>query len=229
MNKILVVEDDMHISNMLLSLLSHDGYDATPAFSGTEALLNLQQYNYDLILMDLMLPGKTGEDVIADIRGVNSKAVPIIALTARTDKETTVNILKLGADDYIAKPFDNNELLARIEVQLRRSSMISSQNCAQNLTHKHLRLNTEIFDVQNNEGMRANLSKREYEIMKLLISYPNKVFTKDNIYESVWGGEFLGDDNTINVHMSKLRSKLAAILPGEEYIKTVWGIGFTVG
>lgn len=217
---ILIAEDDSHISQMLIKLLEANGYNCTAAYSGTEVLLaqNTSAY-FGLILLDLMLPGKTGEEVLAEIRKISN--IPIIVLTARTDKETTVNLLRLGADDYIAKPFDNNELLARIDVQLRRGSVVST-----NLTHKGLTLNPEIYDAVNSNGTKANLSKKEYEILLLLISHPQKVFTKDNIYQSVWGEEFLGDDNTINVHMSKLRGKLAEILPDEECIKTVWGIGF---
>ena len=220
MSKILIVEDDAHISEMLCALLRQNNYAPTPAFSGTEALFAVQQAEYSLMLLDLMLPGKTGEEVLAEIR--KTSAIPIIVLTARTDKETTVNLLKLGADDYIAKPFDNNELLARIAVQLRRAAPAT----APKHTYKGLALDIDGYDAVNESGQRANLSKREFEILQLMMQHPQKVFTKNNLYESVWGGEFFGDDNTINVHISKLRSKLAGILPDEEYIQTVWGIGF---
>ena len=218
MKKILLAEDDQHISNMLTALLTQSGYQVTTAFSGSEALLTIPQNHFDLILLDLMLPGKTGEEVLTTLRKTHN--TPVIVLTARADKETTVNLLQLGADDYMAKPFDNNELLARIAVQLRRGTVGSG------LTHKGLTLDTSLYDAVNGAGVAAGLSKREYEILLLLMSHPSKVFTKENIYQSVWGGEFLGDDNTINVHMSKLRGKLGVILPGEEYVKTVWGIGF---
>ena len=218
MKKILLAEDDQHISNMLTALLTQHGYGVTAAFSGSEALLILSQSHFDLVLLDLMLPGKTGEEVLTTLRKTHS--TPVIVLTARADKETTVQLLQLGADDYIAKPFDNNELLARMEVQLRRGGSLTG------LTHRDLTLDTGLYDAVNPVGQTAGLSKREYEILLLLMSHPSKVFTKENIYQSVWGGEFFGDDNTINVHMSKLRGKLGAILPGEEYVKTVWGIGF---
>ena len=223
MEKILIVEDDAHISEMLCHLLQQNNYAPTAAYSGTEALLyceKLSQDGFSLVLLDLMLPGKTGEEVLEEIRKFSS--VPIIVLTARTDKETTVNLLKLGADDYIAKPFDNAELLARIDVQLRRATPAQQ---AKNL-YKEISLDIDGYDAVNVNGERAGLSKREYEILQLMMQHPQKVFTKNNLYESVWGGEFFGDDNTINVHISKLRSKLAAISPGEEYIQTVWGIGF---
>lgn len=220
MNAILIVEDDAHISEMLCHLLQQNNYAPTAAYSGTEALFALPHNDFSLILLDLMLPGKTGEEVLEEIRKTSS--VPIIVLTARTDKETTVNLLRLGADDYIAKPFDNAELLARIDVQLRRATPLQQ---AKNF-YKEISLDADGYDVANTSGEKAGLSKREFEILHLMMQYPQKVFTKNNLYESVWGGEFFGDDNTINVHISKLRSKLAAISPGEEYIQTVWGIGF---
>ena len=220
MKKILVVEDDIHISEMLCHLLRQNGYAPVAAYSGTEALLTLSQDEFSLILLDLMLPGKTGEKVLEKLRTVS--AIPVIVLTARTDKETTVQLLRQGADDYIAKPFDNNELLARIDVQLRRT--LPAQAMEQ-IKFKGIALDLDGYDAVA-DGRKAGLSKREFEILRLMMSHPKKVFTKNNIYESVWGGDFWGDDNTINVYISKLRSKLQAISPDAEYIQTVWGIGF---
>ena len=220
MGTILLVEDDIHISEMLCRLLKQNGYTITPAYSGSEALLHMQQGGFSLVILDLMLPGKTGAEVLTEIR--KTSAVPVIVLTARADKETTVELLKLGADDYLTKPFDNAELLARMAVQLRRvihGAMPQS-------TFKGLSLDIDGFDAVSANGERASLSKREFEILHLMMQHPQKVFTKNNLYESVWGGEFFGDDNTINVHISKLRAKLVAICPDEDYIQTVWGIGF---
>jgi DNA-binding response OmpR family regulator len=216
-DKILVAEDDVHISGLLCELLTRGGYAPTPAFSGTEAELRLSQDKFALVLLDLMLPGKTGLEVLRGLREHSDTAV--IALTAVSDKESTVSLLKAGADDYVTKPFDNGELLARIEACLRRSVG------GDKLTYKDIVIDNESFDAFIG-GAGAGLSKREFEILKLLMSHPNKVFTKDNIYSSVWGEEFFGDDNTINVHISKLRAKLAKLNPGEEYVQTVWGIGF---
>ena len=221
MIKILVAEDDAYINEMLCELLTQNGYAPTAAYSGTEALLLLPQGGFSLVLLDLMLPGKTGEQVLEEIR--KTLTVPVIVLTALTDKETTVKLLRLGADDYIGKPFDNNELLARIDVQLRRAAPRQPEGGL--LGHKDLTLDLDGFDAFIG-GQKVGLSKREFEIMSLMISFPGKVFTKNNLYESVWGGEFLGDDNTVNVHISKLRAKLKAISPDTEYIQTVWGIGF---
>lgn len=232
MAKILIVEDDVHISEMLETLLGGHGYETTSAFSGTEGLMVLKYEVFDLMLLDLMLPGKTGEEVLSEMRKTSN--MPVVVMTAKTDMESTAKLLRMGADDYIKKPFDNDELLARIEVQLRKSaSAQSALNTggladaagAKTLTHKNMRLDVESFDAFVGD-VRAGLSKREYEILHLMMASPNKVFTKNNLYESVWGGEFLGDDNTINVHISKLRSKLGDISGGEEFIQTVWGIGF---
>ena len=222
MPKILIAEDDIYISEMLCELLTQHNHAPTPAFSGTEALLCLQQGGFALMLLDLMLPGKTGKDVLQEIR--KTSAIPIIVLTAMADKETTVDLLQLGADDYIVKPFDNNELLARIDVQLRKLSAIDTGK----LKFKDIVLDLEGYDAYVN-GRSAGLSKREFEILRLMMSHPAKVFSKNNLYESVWGDEFMGDDNIINVHISKLRAKLAVLAPGVEYIKTVWGIGFKMG
>ena len=220
--RILIVEDDIYINGMLYELLRKNNYLPVAAYSGTEALLLFPQDSFSLILLDLMLPGKTGEQVLEEIR-INS-SVPVIVLTARTDKDTTVNLLRLGADDYIAKPFDNNELLARIEVQLRRS-VRQAPNVGQTLLFRDITLDLDGYETFVN-GDKVGLSKREFEILRLMMSHPNKVFTKNNLYESVWGGEFLGDENTVNVHISKLRAKLNVVSPDTEYIQTVWGIGF---
>jgi len=220
--KVLIVEDDMHINELLNELLTQNGYKTSSAYSGTEALLLLSQNKYSLVLLDLMLPGKTGDEVLRETRAVHS--TPIIVLTAKTDKETTVKLLQMGADDYLVKPFDNNELLARIAVQLRRVN----PTAADSLNFKDITLDLNGYDAFIN-GAKAGLSKREFEILHLMMQHPQKVFTKNNLYESVWGGEFFGDDNTVNVHISKLRTKLAAASSGsskEEYIQTVWGIGF---
>ncbi|MCL2807047.1 MAG: response regulator transcription factor [Coriobacteriia bacterium] len=219
MEKILIVEDDVHINEMLSNLLSQNSYAFASAYSGTEALLLLSQEHFSLVLLDLMLPGKTGERVLEEIR--ERSAIPVIVLTARADKETTIDLLKSGADDYLAKPFDNSELLARIEVQLRRAVPTDSSK----LRYKDIVLDLDGYDALIYDK-KAALSKREFEILRLLMSHPNKVFTKNNLYESVWGGEFLGDDNTLNVHISKLRAKLLSISPDTEYVQTVWGIGY---
>lgn len=220
---ILVVEDDTDINRLLCKILENQGYDVRPAFSGSEAMLWAEKYDYDLVLLDLMLPGLTGEEFIARIRG--RRTMPIIVLSAKMGVETRVNVLKLGADDFIPKPFDNNEVLARVEAQLRRYKQFSVPGEEDRV----LRLGDLMLD---RDGMSltagdvpVSLTAREFSILALLMSSPSKVFTRAQIYERVWGEEFFGDDNTVNVHVSNLRAKLAKV-SDKEYIKTVWGIGF---
>lgn len=220
---ILVVEDDADINRLLCKILQDQGYDVRPAFSGSEAMLWAEKYDYDLVLLDLMLPGLTGEEFIARIRG--RRTMPIIVLSAKVGVESRVNVLRLGADDFIPKPFDNNEVLARVEAQLRRYKQFSSPGEEKQV----LRLGDLVVDRDGVSvtagGVPVALTAREFSILALLMSTPSKVFTRAQIYERVWGEEFFGDDNTVNVHVSNLRSKLAKV-SDKEYIKTVWGIGF---
>jgi DNA-binding response OmpR family regulator len=223
MLRVLIVEDDTYISNMLRDLLEQNGYQPIQAYSGTEAVLSLEKTKADLILLDLMLPGKTGDQVLEEVR--RSGSTPIIALTAVNDRAVKIFMLKSGADDYITKPFDNDELLARIEALLRRVMSSKNEQGEHKLRFKDIELDQETYEVQvGNEPV--TLSKHEFDILKLLMENPRRVFTKNNIYETVWGEEYIGDDNTINVHISRIRSKLAKVNAAEDYIQTVWGIGF---
>lgn len=216
---ILVVEDDPDINGLLCRIVSDAGYDCRPAFSGSEAALLAEQYSYDLILLDLMLPGLTGEEFIARLR--KGKTMPIIVLSAKAGLEDRVNVLKLGADDFIPKPFDNAEVLARIEAQLRRYKKFSGVEAEGILAWGDLTLDRESVRVTVGDR-EVSLTAREFEILALLMGHPKKVFTREQIYQQVWGEEYMGDDNTVNVHVSNLRAKLGE----KEYIKTVWGIGF---
>ena len=219
---ILVVEDDQDINRLLCRILADGGYDVRPAFSGSEAVLWAEQYDYDLVLLDLMLPGITGEEFIARMR--KKRTMPIIVLSAKAGLEDRVNVLRLGADDFIPKPFDNAEVLARVEAQLRRYKQFSAPGGGQVLRCGDLELDREAIRVTAG-GREVALTAREFEILALLMSHPRKVFTREQLYESAWGGEYMGDDNTVNVHISNLRSKLSKV-SDQEYIKTVWGIGF---
>lgn len=219
---ILVVEDDQDINRLLCRILTDGGYDVRPAFSGSEAVLWAEQYDYDLVLLDLMLPGITGEEFIARMR--KKRTMPIIVLSAKAGLEDRVNVLRLGADDFIPKPFDNAEVLARVEAQLRRYKQFSAPGGGQVLRCGDLELDREAIRVTA-AGREVPLTAREFEILSLLMSHPRKVFTREQLYESAWGGEYMGDDNTVNVHISNLRSKLSKV-SDQEYIKTVWGIGF---
>ena len=213
---ILVVEDDPDINNLLCRIVTDAGYDCRPAFSGSEAALLAEQYAYDLILLDLMLPGLTGEEFIGRLR--RGKTMPIIVLSAKAGLEDRVNVLKLGADDFIPKPFDNAEVLARMEAQLRRYKKFFGPMAEGVLKWGGLVLDRESVTVTVDDK-EVSLTAREFEILALLMSHPKKVYTREQIYQQVWGEEYMGDDNTVNVHVSNLRAKLGE----KEYIKTVWG------
>jgi len=221
MKKILIIEDDPHINNMLCALLTAENYHPTPAYTGADALRRLTEAAFSLVLLDLMLPDIPGETVLHEIRTKHN--IPTIVVTAKTDKANTVKLLRLGAEDYLTKPFNNNELLARIDVQLRRRAADLQDD--EPIYYKNIKLEAYDAFIGNNT---VGLSKREYEILRLLISHPKKVFTKNNLYESVWGANFMGDDNTINVHISHIRAKLNMHQPGAEYIQTIRGVGYKI-
>ena len=212
---------------MLCELLKKNEYNPVPAYSGTEALLHLGNRDFSLMILDLMLPGKTGEQVLEEVRKKSN--LPVIVLTAKADKQVTVELLRLGADDYLSKPFDNNELLARIEVQLRRGLNTTTDQVGDKINYKidykDISIDVDGY-MASVAGKPIELSKKEFEILHLMISNPNKVFSKSNLYESVWGGDYFGDDNTVSVHISNLRTKLATANPEQDYIQTVWGIGY---
>ncbi len=220
--RILVVEDDEDISALLCKIVRKKSYNVQPAYSGTEALLYLEKQKWDLILLDLMLPGLDGEAVLKKI--TEKGPIPVIIISAKNEKETKIETLRTGADDFITKPFDVDEVAARIDSLLRRykQTHVPQKNV---LTHKDIELDTEAKTVYVN-GKEVALTRREYNILKLLMSSPKKIFSKANLFESVWNEPYFGDDNTVNVHVSNLRTKLAKANPHEEYIETIGGMGY---
>lgn len=221
--KILVVEDDNDINKLVCDILKKSGYTAQPAYSGTEAMLYIDKQEWDMVLLDLMLPGITGEEVLLKIR--ESSLVPVIILSAKGEAQTKVNTLRIGADDYITKPFDVEEVSARIDSLLRRYTQVISHEPSNILKYKDICLNLE-SKIVTVKDTPVTLTAREYAIISLLMQSPKKIFAKSNIYESIWNDDFLGDDNTVNVHISHLRNKLAKINPNQEYIETIWGMGY---
>lgn len=226
---ILIVEDDNDISAMLKELLEQNGYKTAQAFSGTEALLYIEKQSPLAMILDLMLPGLSGEELLARVKK-DYPQVAVIVSSAKDETKTRIDLLRAGADDYIVKPFDTEELLARLEAVLRRSTASQEGKMAKNqektkLTYKDLVMEPEEFQVFLS-GEELKLTRREFLILQLLMENPGKVFTKSNIYQSVWNEEFLGEDNAVNVHISNIRQKIAKIKGEETYIETVWGIGF---
>lgn len=224
--KILVVEDENDINKLLCSILENKGYRARAAFSGTEALMCVENEKWHMILLDLMIPGISGEEVILKIREITK--APIIVVSAKTTKKTKLELLEKGADDFICKPFDPDDLVARVNSNLRRylEFSIDQEKKSDVLSHKDITLNIESKIVKVGQTL-ITLTAREFAILELLLTNPNKVYSKSNIFESIWGEEFLGDDNTVNVHVSRLRNKLSsASSNNEDYIETIWAMGY---
>ncbi len=216
MKKILIIEDDTHIGNMLEETLTKEKYIVIRAYSGTEALLILSQSNPDLILLDLMLPGLNGEDVLPKI-----KAIPVIVISAKADIDHKVGLLLGGAVDYVTKPFHMKELLARISVHLRNAE---SMLTASELTYEELTLNTNTHIVKT-KNTEIKLTRTEYAILKLLMQNPSQVVTKSLLLDRISTDTPDCTESSLKVHISNLRKKLREAAD-KDYIEAVWGIGF---
>ena len=216
---ILVIEDDVMINNLLCKVLSDNGFETDSALDGEIGLSKAMDKDFELILLDLMLPKKSGEEVLAELRKV--KNTPAIVLSAKNEVVNRVELLRLGADDYVSKPFDVDEVILRIGAVLRRTG---DAKPATELKYKDMRLDKESKRVYLGENELA-CTTMEYSILELMLNNPNKVFSKRNLFESITGDEYLSEDNTMNVHVSNLRKKIAKITE-EPYIDTVYGMGY---
>ncbi len=214
MKNILVVEDDIYIGNMTEEALKAKGYYVLRAYSGTEALLKLTSDNIDLVLLDLMLPGLSGEEVLPKI-----KNIPVIIVSAKTAIDDKVELLSVGATDYITKPFDIRELLARIEVQLRNPAIKNSE-----ITYKNIVIDASAHSVTVRDTP-VKLTKTEYAILKQLMLNPTQVITKSSLLDLISIDTPDCTESSLKVHISNLRKKLSEA-SGEDYIEAVWGIGF---
>ena len=214
MKNILVVEDDIYIGDMTEEALKAKGYNVLRAYSGTEALLKLASDNIDLVLLDLMLPGLSGEEVLPKI-----KNIPVIIVSAKTAIDDKVELLSVGASDYITKPFDVRELLARIEVQLRNPTIKNTE-----ITYKNIVIDTSAHSVTVNDAP-AKLTITEYAILKQLMLNPTQVITKSSLLDLISIDTPDCTESSLKVHISNLRKKLSEA-SGEDYIDAVWGIGF---
>ncbi len=220
---ILVVEDNEDINRILRRYLEKEKYQVTSAYSGTEAKLLLSMNIFDLILLDLMLPGMNGEELIRVIRKEGN--TPIMVISAKGALEDKVNALKHGADDYVVKPFEREEILARVEALLRRTQtfkQVEEEDVDFQFKNLSVKPSARTALVSGNT---INLTAFEFDILLQLITYPDRVFTKEQLYQEIWKNGYYGEDNTINVHISNIRKKIKDY-DEESYIKTVWGIGF---
>lgn len=219
--KILVVEDEKDINDLLAGMLRAEGNEAVQAYSGTEGLALLEQEKPDLILMDLMLPGLCGEELLRKIRREMRCNVPVIVITARGAVREKVDMLNAGADDYITKPFQPEEVAARVDAVMRRLGKDETGR----ISYKDLEIWPDSRKAALN-GQELVLTAREYDLLQLLMQNPEKVFSRERLYELVWDGGYYGENNTVNVHVSNLRRKFREAGSEKEYIQTVYGIGF---
>lgn len=219
--RILVVEDDNEINWMINEALIKAGYNCVGAHTGTEALLRLQNEHYDMAILDLMLPGLDGKEVLTQARTFTD--IPFLVLSARDELDTKVDLLTLGANDYMTKPFELDELLARVLVQLRISAANGSFH-ERVLSHQELKLDLDKKQFFVCDAL-VPLTAQEMKIMELFLKHPGKVFSKDEIYQYAWNDSYMGEDKTINVHISNIRQKIKKHTD-RDYIETVWGLGF---
>lgn len=243
MARVLVIEDDAAINDVVTTRLARDGHVVTQAFSGSEARLLLGGTGendgatpdvpaYDVVVCDLMLPGVPGEELVGLIRERGAD-VPIVVISARGSAADKVDLLRLGADDYLAKPFDLDELAARVEVQLRHRGT-GAPACARMLRWHRWELDPEArtLVVASGEGGEpggaVSLTKIEFNILETLVRRPGRVFSKAELFELAWGEPFAGDDSTVAVHVSNIRAKLRET-GTDGYVRTVWGMGFRLG
>ena len=242
MPNILIVEDDININNLLCEVLRKAGYTCEQAFSGTEAklLLDIKEKAYTLVLLDLMLPGASGEEVLKEIR--KHGRLPVIVLTAKDSIDDKIGVLTDGADDYITKPFEIREVLARIQVQLRHieaetkseaeaeteveaKAGIQEGQGSGRLAFREMVLTRSIFEVSIGGRVLPKITKQEFAILELLLKNPKQVFSKEDIFEYAWDEPYMGETKTLDVHISNIRKKIKTVT-SDEYIETIWGIGY---
>ena len=252
MPNILIVEDDININNLLCEVLRKAGYTCEQAFSGTEAklLLDIKEKAYTLVLLDLMLPGASGEEVLKEIR--KQGRLPVIVLTAKDSIDDKIGVLTDGADDYITKPFEIREVLARIQVQLRHIEVetkgaaevetkveaeaetetevitkagIQEGQGSGRLEFRDMVLTRSTFEVSIGGRVLPKITKQEFAILELLLKNPKQVFSKEDIFEYAWDEPYMGETKTLDVHISNIRKKIKTVTP-DEYIETIWGIGY---
>ena len=242
MPNILIVEDDININNLLCEVLRKAGYTCEQAFSGTEAklLLDIKEKAYTLVLLDLMLPGASGEEVLKEIR--KQGRFPVIVLTAKDSIDDKIGVLTDGADDYITKPFEIREVLARIQVQLRHieaetkseadaKTEVKTKDGIQEgqgrgrLEFRDMVLTRSTFEVSIGGRVLPKITKQEFAILELLLKNPKQVFSKEDIFEYAWDEPYMGETKTLDVHISNIRKKIKTVT-SDEYIETIWGIGY---
>ncbi len=224
MKKILVVEDDKEINRLIRDYLSENQYDTIFAENGLDAIRIIRDDNeIDLVILDLMLPFQSGDMVLQKVREFSD--VPIIIVSAKSMVQSKIDAIRMGADDYITKPFDLDELLVRVEAVLRRYRNNIGSDEKTVLTYKKLTIDRTSGTAEV-DGKSLVLTGKEYAILELMLLNPKKLFSKSNLFESVWHEPYFNEDTTIKVHMSNIRNKIKKLDDTQEYIETVWGMGY---
>lgn len=226
MSKVLIVEDELAIAELEKDYLELSSFEVEIETNGEKGLEMALKNDYDMIILDIMLPGVDGFEICRQIREV--KEIPVLMVSARKEDIDKIRGLGLGADDYITKPFSVTEVLARIKANIRRSTQYSKPEEQEVLMMGDLTINLTNYIVEKN-GTKIDLTAKEFEILKLLVQNPQKVYTKEQMYSLIWNDAYLGDENAVNVHISRLRNKIEEHPRSPKYIITVWGIGYKLG
>lgn len=220
-SKILIVDDEKNIVELIRLYLEKEGYKTICAYDGAEALSLFNQHSPSLVILDIMLPGMDGWQVCREIR--KSANTPIIMLTAKSDTFDKVLGLELGADDYMTKPFEAKELIARVKAVLRRSE-VQGTTSSKEVSYEKLSINIENYELKIKDE-QVDAPPKEIELLYFLASNPNRVYTREQLLEEVWGFDYFGDSRTVDVHIKRLREKLEGIEANWQ-LKTVWGVGY---
>ena len=219
---VLVVEDDRNIAGLLQMYLEKEGYAVTVAYDGGQGLQKFRTIQPDLVLLDVMMPVMDGWAVCKNIRAESQ--TPVIMLTAKSETDDKVQGLRAGADDYITKPFEMKEVLARIEAVLRRSTGVSTEKKSRRLVFDKLVIDMDAFELLV-DGKKVDAPPKEMELLFYLASSPNRVYTRNQLLDEVWGFDYFGDSRTVDVHVKRLREKLENVSESWS-LKTVWGVGY---
>ncbi len=226
---ILIVDDEKPMRHLLSLYLRHAGYTVEEAASGPEALAAVQDKTYTLILLDIMMPEMSGWEVCERVRKISD--IPVIMLTARDEISDKVKGLNIGADDYITKPFEKEEMLARVRALLRRKEMYEGKAERKDksmLTYKGIVIDSETYEAFYGQNV-LSLTRKEYELLNVLLKHPGQVFSRDHLLALVWVNQNIEDYRTVDTHIKNLREKLrVAGAPAHEIIKTVWGVGYKI-
>ncbi len=219
--KILIVDDDEHIAELISLYLNKEGYETKEIYSGKKAIEEFSKFSPHLVILDIMLPEIDGYQVCREIRKISS--IPVIMLTAKGETFDKVLGLELGADDYIVKPFDNKELVARVKAVLRRYEAKEDTAQVNQIVVPNMSINPTTYIVTYH-GQQLELPPKEFELLNFLAQHANQVFTREQLLDKIWGYEFVGDTRTVDVHIKRLREKM----PYDDVwsLKTVWGVGY---